>query len=246
MNSHLTRRSVMKLAPVTTLPTIANNVAASNHSSGRTDYIEWIEVLDELCNFPHPDQGDILRGDNKFIYIELKDETEPDPQNTWIESEEKIYNPVTYPKNIWINDTYKHTTWKEKSNNTIQYRVDHGFLFEIPPSKTPTSIYIDGTKQKISKSTQNKIASRSKHFEVRNINIERKNSRTNVEAYVQNKNSEPDIFNICVNIKGDFYYTKFKSKIIDDNGVIQSEAFHGKSTELDDVEVEVITGSRKP
>lgn len=237
----INRRDCLKVASMVTLPSFTGQAAAVRDGEQQHDYVTSETVLDEVCHFPHPDEGDIVRTNGKFLYVEIEDDANPDPRNSWIESHRGKHHALTYPRNLWVNDSIKHTVWAELIDDEKQFFVDHGMLFEIPPGSKDISLYVEGVKQNLESDTLQEIGRNRSDFSIRNVAHEKQDGETKLSIDVANNLDRPATFRTCVNVTSPLLYTRFIVEDVGDEKTIEGSVFHGDDADPEDVEVELIT-----
>lgn len=235
------RRDCLKVASVTALPGIAGQSTAFRSGEQQRDYVESETVLDEVSHFPHPDEGGIVRTNGKFLYVEIADDANPDPMNSWIEARGDKHAPLTYPRVLWLDDSIKHTIWAELVDDEKQFFVDHGMLFGIPPGSEEISLYVGGEKQSLDPQTQSELRRARSDFQVTNVSHEKMEDKTRLSMDVENRLDRTSTFRACLNVTSPLRYAKFIVDEISDEKTVRGDVFHGEGADPEDVEIELIT-----
>jgi len=200
----ITRRDCVVIVSGIALPTTAKRGSADTEQS--QDYVNYMNVMDEVPHFPHPDEGNIIRQNGKFLYIDVKEDTSPDPENCWVETQQGEHSPLVYPKLLWEDKEVKHTMWvpAEKIDDNIKkkpFHVDHGLLFKVQENPNKLELYIDNSEQEIPDRIKNNFKQPQPDFTVSNIDYSHENKSSKVSIKVKNNRSVEKTFRACVNIK---------------------------------------------
>lgn len=236
--SSLHRRSCLKIAPSIALPTLG--VKAVEGKRQNEGYISSIEMFDDLPYFPAPDQGDILRGKRSFLYVGINENSDPNPSNSWVETDQGEFTPVRYPKGLWVDDSYTHTIWTERVEGETETYVDDGMLFEVPKNIGDIGIYVDGVEQRIEKDVVDEITSERPKFSVNQTKLEQNGNRAGISLVVRNEAPFESTFRGCINVRDPAHYCRFVEKRVKETATIESEVFTG-SADPEEVEIELVS-----
>lgn len=75
----ITRRDCVVIVSGIALPTVAKRGSADTEQS--QNYVNYMNVMDEVPNFPHPDEGNIIRQKGKFLYVDINKDVSPNPES---------------------------------------------------------------------------------------------------------------------------------------------------------------------
>lgn len=181
-------------------------------------------VLKEVPHFPHPDQGDILKSSGMYLYVDIKNEANPNPENSWVETNKGKSNPLSYPRILWVDGDIHHTIWAETNDGSKEFYVDEGMIFKIAPGSRRAEIYLDGNKQELDSNMKGEMKKGRPDFQVKNVEFRRgKNDSIKAEIDVRNNKGSPGVFRGCINITGATHYTQFVEQKVDQRKTIKSE-----------------------
>lgn len=227
---NLDRRTALKIAPAALLPTLSGRSVEADNSGAQN--VEDIIIQDEVRYFSSPDQGSIVHTpQEKFVYVSLEEGFNPNPENTWIESNQSKYRPITYPRELWVNGEIKRTMWRDLDTEDNQWIVSDGLLFQVRENEGGYDLYVDGVKQELDGNINQEIHREGPSFEINRLDVKHgRSGKTEVEMDVVNNNKIVEEFNFCLNITSPSHYTRFFSETISESKTITA-SIHDFSSE---------------